>query len=562
MYVWHNRVTKNESCLADRTLTVGKGKHFFLSLQYMLRKIRISLAVLMLTGITLLMVGIGNDWWGWMPRLQLLPSIFRIICSAAVGNIAVVAIILIATLLCGRLYCSVICPLGVMQDVVIWLRRRLARMMPRRKALRKYFKFSPERKFVRTLFLGLMIGAIVVDLQLVVSLLEPYSAYGRMITGIVGGGPLPLLVAAGVTCLIIVVCAWVWGRAWCNIICPAGTLLGYLSRFQLWGVKVDEDKCIRCGACNRGCKSSCIDKGTLSIDYSRCVDCFDCIDICSQGAISFGRISRSQAAAGEEATGTKKGDFGPTEAEKSVLGTKTDENGPGESESGVPDPSRRAFLATGTVLLGSAVAASAQNMKLDGGLAEVLPKQPLERKPRIVPPGAVNVRHFYDLCTACQLCVTSCPNGVLRTSTDLEHFLQPQMGYEKGFCRPECTECSQVCPTGAILPLQREAKTLVHIGTASIDDALCLAATGVEHCGKCARECPTGAIMMVDIASEERSEAQSADRGGAGGMHSAKTGRRPVVAEEICIGCGKCEYLCPVRPISAITVNGLETHIV
>ena len=165
-------------------------------------------------------------------------------------------------------------------------------------------------------------------------------------------------------------------------------------------------------------------------------------------------------------------------------------------------------------------------------------KTAIEREPRLVPPGAKSVKNFYDRCTACQLCVAACPNGVLRPSTDLEHLLQPQMGYENGFCRPECTACSDVCPAGAILPVKRDAKTLIHIGTATVNAELCLAAKGEAGCGKCASEGPTGAILMISLGNS----------------------RRPVIAEEECIGCGKCEYLCPSRPVSAITVMGLEKH--
>ena len=475
----------------------------------MLRKIRIALAAILFVGITLLLTGIGQSWWGWTAKLQLLPSTLRMIADATLGNIAVVALILLVTLLAGRIYCSTVCPLGVMQDLVIWLRRMLGRAFPRWKGLRKRFRFNRSRDILRGAVAALTIAGIITGLQLAVALIEPYSAYGRMIRSLVGGDPAVLPIAAGVTFIVIVTCAWMWGRAWCNNFCPVGTVLGCVSKFQIFGVKVDRDKCIQCGACSRSCKASCIQEGTLEIDYSRCVDCFDCIDSCSQRGISFGRIRRSRADAGE-------------------------------AENGAPDTSRRAFLATGALLLGTAVSATAQNMKLDGGLAPVTPKQPLEREPRIVPPGSGSVSHFYDTCTACQLCVTACPNGVLRPSTDLNHLLQPQMGYEDGFCRPECTACSDVCPTGAILPVKREAKTLIRIGTAVVNPGLCLAATGEEHCGSCARHCPTGAITMVDIDNI----------------------RRPVIAESQCIGCGKCEFLCPVRPVSAISVKGLETHII
>ncbi|MBO4671154.1 MAG: 4Fe-4S dicluster domain-containing protein [Bacteroidales bacterium] len=475
----------------------------------MLRKTRICLAALCFVGITLLFVGIGRDWWGWLPRLQLLPATMRVISGATLGNVAVLLGILLLTLLLGRIYCSVLCPLGVFQDLVIWVRRTLGKRI---KPLRKRFKFNKERKAVRYIVIGAFIGALVADIQLIVALLGPYSAYGRMVSSIVGKGAAPVVIAACVTAVVTVLCAWFWGRAYCNTICPVGTVLGSISRFSLLGIKVDKDKCVKCGACSRGCKASCIEEGTLRIDRSRCVDCFDCIDTCKAGALGFGRIP------GQAGNDRKAGD---------------DEKA---------DAGRRAFLNTSAVLIAGAAAAGiarAQEMKVDGGLAPVVPKRALDRDPLLVPPGADSVKDFYRRCTACQLCVTACPNKVLRPSTDLEHLLQPCMGYEKGFCRPECTACSDICPAGAIKPVARDEKTLIRIGTAVVDAELCLAALGEAGCGNCERHCPTGAISMVKVDGK----------------------RRPVIAEEQCIGCGKCEYLCPARPVSAITVRGLEEHI-
>ncbi len=469
----------------------------------MLRKTRICLAALCFIGITLLFVGIGRDWWGWLPKLQFLPATMRVLAGATLGNVAVLLGILLLTLLLGRIYCSVLCPLGVLQDLILWLRRTLGRWI---KPLRKRFKFNKERKAVRYIFLGVMLAAIVADIQLVVALLGPYSAYGRMVSSIAGNGAAPVVIAAAVAFVLVAVCAWLWGRAWCNTVCPVGTVLGKIGSRSLLGIRVDSEKCVKCGACSRQCKASCIEEGTLKIDRSRCVDCFDCIDACKVGAISFGRPAKAAAE-------------------------------PSEASGG-----RRAFLNTSAVLIAGAAAsgiARAQEMKVDGGLAPLEPKSGLERKPLLVPPGAGSVHNFYDSCTACQLCVSACPNKVLRPSTGLEHLLQPMMGYENGFCRPECTACSEVCPAGAISRVDRDEKTLIRIGTAVVNPETCLAAQGKEGCGNCERHCPTGAISMVKV----------------DGI------RRPVVAEEQCIGCGKCEYLCPVRPVSAITVKGLEEHI-
>ncbi|MBR4809465.1 MAG: 4Fe-4S dicluster domain-containing protein [Bacteroidales bacterium] len=520
----------------------------------MLRKIRIALAALFFICITLLFIGIGHDWWGWMAKLQFLPSTMRLIGGATLGNIAVAGGILLVTFLAGRIYCSVICPLGVMQDVIIWLRRRLGKRFPKWKAVRKRFSWSKERRWVRYPVLALVIAAVIFDLQVVVALLGPYSTYGRIVRSIVGGGPAPLLIAAGVTFVLVVLCAWLWGRVWCNVICPVGTLLGSVSRYQLFGVRVDESKCVKCGLCARNCKSSCIDSASGTIDHSRCVDCFDCIGNCAKKAISFGRI-KTKAASGVTDAGVVSQNHGrPWPCERGGPANEVQRGGRSEAKVLGDNPSvvqpeavaksgdvgRRQFIATGALLVGTGIAAGAQNMKLDGGLAPITPKEAHEREPRLVPPGAGSANSFYDHCTACQLCVAACPNKVLRPSTDLDHLLQPQMGYEKGYCRPECTACSHVCPAGAIRPVTREEKAAIHIGTASVNPELCLAASGQERCTTCARHCPTGAIIMVDTDKY----------------------RRPTIAEEECIGCGNCEYVCPVRPVSAITVKGRQTHII
>jgi len=192
---------------------------------------------------------------------------------------------------------------------------------------------------------------------------------------------------------------------------------------------------------------------------------------------------------------------------------------------------RRKFLAT-TALLGSAaVLAKAQGT--DGGLAPVIAKENPRRKNRLVPFGAISEKNFYDKCTACQLCIQACPNGVLRPSTDLEHLLQPVMGFEKGYCRPECTVCSDVCPSGAIKPL-KAVKFHTHIGVAKLNPELCISINEGVSCGNCERHCPVGAIRMVE--------------------------GRPVVMEGRCIGCGACENLCPSRPVSAIHVEGHSVH--
>lgn len=467
----------------------------------MLRKIRIAAAALFFAGITLLFVGIGHQWWGWMAKLQFLPS-----CMAL--NFAAIAFVLLLTLVFGRIYCSVICPMGVFQDLVIRVHKLLS---PKGRKPKRHFVKEP--RIVRYGVLALVIVTALTFSQLLLTVLAPYSAYGRMVRSIVGlsrGESLApaLLITAAATLVVICVCAWIWGRGWCNTVCPVGSVLGLVSRFSLFKVSIDQSQCVSCCKCEKGCKSSCIDIDTHTIDHSRCVDCFDCLDSCPKGGIKF-RFSLP-----------RKAKTGPVT--ESV------------------DKGRRAFMAT-TALVGSSLALGAQNKRLDGGLADVIDKTSPERSERLVPFGAESVKDFYDRCTACQLCVSNCPNGVLRPSTDIGHFLQPQMGYEKGWCRPECTTCSQVCPAGAIRPLKAEEKLTHKIGTAKVNLSLCLAAKDEAGCGNCSRHCPVGAVRMVKTDGYHRNI--------------------PVVAEAQCIGCGACEYLCPARPISAITVDGISVHI-
>ena len=180
---------------------------------------------------------------------------------------------------------------------------------------------------------------------------------------------------------------------------------------------------------------------------------------------------------------------------------------------------------------------------MDGGLAVIEEKKIPERAVQITPPGSLSARNFAQHCTACQLCVSVCPNQVLRPSGNLMKLMQPEMSYERGYCRPECTKCSEVCPAGAIHPITKADKSAIQIGHAVWIKENCICVTDHVDCGNCARHCPAGAIQMVP--SDPKNE------------QSIKI---PVVNTERCIGCGACENLCPSRPFSAIYVEGHKMH--
>ena len=494
----------------------------------MLRRIRLIVALVFFILITLLFLdftGTLHGWFGWLAKIQFLPAVLAL-------NVGVILFWVVLTLVFGRVYCSVICPLGVFQDVVSWFSGR-------RKKKKYRFSYSPAVSWLRYGVLGVFIIAMIAGIGSVVALLAPYSSYGRIVSNLfapvyqwgnnvlayfaersdsyafyetsVWLKSLPTFIIAAGTFVVLVVLAWRNGRTYCNTICPIGTVLGFFSRYSLFRPEIDAEKCTNCSLCSRKCKAACINYKDHRIDYSRCVTCMDCIDSCKHGAISY------------------KYRFGKKEIKET-------------SETGNTNNARRSFLTgMGLVLVSSAV--KAQEKKVDGGLAVILDKKVPARMTPLVPPGAKGLRNMRTHCTGCQLCVSVCPNQVLRPSTKLETLMQPEMSYERGYCRPECTKCSEVCPAGAILKLTPADKSATQIGHAVWVEKNCVPLRDKVACGNCARHCPTGAITMVP------SDADDAD--------SLKI---PVVNVERCIGCGACENLCPARPFSAIYVEGHEQH--
>ena len=498
----------------------------------MLRKIRLTLAVLFFAAVTLLFfdfTGTLHAWLGWTASIQFLPALLAL-------HVGIVVFLVVLTLVLGRVYCSVICPLGVMQDVVSWISGR-------RKKKRFRFSYSPAKRWLRYGVLAVFVVALLAGAGSLVALLAPYSAYGRIASNLfapvyqwgnnllallaeradsyafyettVWLKSMPTFLLALATFLVLAFLAWRHGRTYCNTICPVGTVLGFLSRFSLLGIRIDKDKCNACGLCSRKCKAACIDGGAHKVDYSRCVACMDCIDTCTHHAISYGLRRKSVPV-------------------KPVAGRPSD--GKAASET------RRGFLSA-SVMVAVASALKAQEKKVDGGLAVIEDKKIPERAARIVPPGAIGIRNFAQHCTGCQLCVSVCPNEVLRPSGELMTLMQPEMSYERGYCRPECTKCADVCPTDAIHPISVSDKSATQIGHAVWIRKNCVPLTDGVECGNCARHCPTAAIEMIP--------SDPADK---------KSLKIPAINTERCIGCGACENLCPARPFSAIYVEGHELH--
>ncbi len=488
----------------------------------MIRKIRTVLAGVFFVLITLMFLdftGTLHHWLSWMAKIQFLPAVLAL-------NVGVVIVLVFLTLIFGRIYCSVICPLGVFQDVIARLNRK-----------KNKYGFSKALSWLRYTMFGVMVVALVAGIGSVFQLLAPYSAYGRIATMLfqplwkVGNNVLAsiaehidsyafyhveqvaavgaVMAIAVITFIVISVLALRNGRTYCNTICPVGTVLSFFARFSFLKIRFDEEKCRNCSLCSRNCKAACIDYKTHTVDYSRCVVCGNCISKCKFGALRYDARPQRQKE---------------------------------KSENLSVDTSKRSFLLASALVTTTALAQKKEKL-MDGGLAELEDKVAPERQTVLTPPGSLSFQHFAQHCTGCQLCVSECPNHVLRPSVNLMHLMLPEMSYERGYCRPECNRCSEVCPAGAIRLIGLDEKSSVQLGHAVWIKKNCVPITDGVECGNCARHCPSGAIDMVPL--DENDE---------------ESPMIPVVNEAACIGCGACEYVCPSRPFSAIYVEGHEVH--
>ncbi len=497
-----------------------------------LKTIRIFLALLSFLAVALLFIdvtGYAAGHWGWMAKMQLIPAILAL-------NIGVVALLIIITLIFGRVYCSVICPLGIYQDIVN--RLHVAVSSKKNRTLGR-FRHSKPLTSVRYIFLGIFIllftlGFLAIVPASIAGLLDPYSSFGRMATWLARPASLllnnaladmdadhgsyvfatiepspisiALLIVSAATFIVVSVMAWVGGRIYCNTVCPVGTLLGLISRYAWLRPIIDTDKCTRCGSCGRKCKAQCIDTKLHKIDLSRCVACMDCLSVCKEGAISY----THQA--------------------------KASNNADSVNQSG-----RRAFLVGGAIIA-TGLADELIAKSSTGALTPLKDKKPALRDEKVIPPGARSAIRLANHCTACQLCISACPNNVLRPSTSISTFMQPTLEFNQGWCRPECTACSDVCPTGAIESLDIPTKASTKIGTAVVDLSACISAAYGQACGNCSRKCPAGAITMISMQED-------------GGN------LRPLVDAERCIGCGSCEYHCPVGTANNIRAERAAIHV-
>lgn len=488
----------------------------------MLKKLRITVAVVLFTLITFYFLDFATllpNHFHILAHIQLVPAILSF-------SIGILFFLFLLTFFFGRIYCSVICPMGVFQDVIGRFHKK------------KKYTYTPPKNVLRWVIVLGVVLSFLVGFTLILSILDPYSAYGRMIVGVfkpvymeVNNLLALLLTKAGIynlyivdvairgmaafvigllTFLVIGFMAYKFGRTYCNTVCPVGTVLGFISKYSVFKIKINAEKCNSCGLCATKCKAACINSKEHVIDYSRCVACYNCLPACRKKALEYSFAPLKKRVKPEQ--------------ESPVMPVN---DGPGT------DNSRRAFLATS--VLGALAIPKAMARKGDALLTDY---RAYEKKYPLCPPGSVSAGHLQKHCTACHLCVSKCPSNVL-VPAFLEYglggMMQPRMSFEKGFCNFDCTVCTEVCPNGAILPLTVEEKHVTQVGKVVFVIDNCIVHRDGTSCGACSEHCPTQAVSMQPY----------------------KDGLTiPTIHTELCVGCGGCEYVCPVRPFRAIYIEG------
>ncbi|MFA6025357.1 MAG: 4Fe-4S binding protein [Ignavibacteriaceae bacterium] len=512
-----------------------------------LKKIRVAVSLLFF----LFTISLFLDYRNILPPsvyskvlfLQFIPSFVKFISIAGLGAIGFIVILLL-TLFSGRVYCSSICPLGTLQDVISFLSRILKKKKGKKK--REFLRYEKSKNWWRYSFLALAVIPFLGGTILFINLLDPYSSFGKISAHLFR--PLLIMVNNSIAFLfekmnlyivypfeykgvetfsllfafaifmLVVYLSLTKGRLYCNTICPVGTLLGLVSKYSFVKIAVDEKSCKSCGICERVCKSNCIDTKKKTVDFDRCVACFNCFDVCPTDGMKF-----------------EYGFLSPSKKNQQNI----EETQVSKREEQVSHSKRNFLFNTFVYAVGLTGITLSQ--------VKITPKKESKvavfRKNPVTPPGSQSRNNFAQNCTACHLCVSVCPTQVLQPAY-LEYGLlgmfQPRMDFQIGFCNFECKLCGDVCPTNAISPIPLKEKKLKQLGKAKFVKDNCIVNTENTDCGACSEHCPTKAVNMVPYKNKLVI---------------------PEVKDEFCIGCGACEFACPTKPYKAIYVEGNPKHL-
>jgi polyferredoxin/Pyruvate/2-oxoacid:ferredoxin oxidoreductase delta subunit len=454
-----------------------------------------------------------------------------------VGGLVLATIVLLLTLLFGRVWCGWFCPLGTLLE---WLGPRRSRRSP-----------PPEKwRAIKYVLLFVVLFAALLGNQTLI-ILDPITILNRTLTTAVWPalryvvmqgelflyqfpllwGPLdavhgaivqpvfldvqPVFTLAALIALLfvgLVALNWWAERFWCRYLCPLGGGLGLVSKLAFLRREVGEE-CALCARCTHQCPTGTINPHeNYESDPAECLVCFDCLTDCTREGIGFRwRLPRLLAAQLQTAR------WRPAAWHHY-------------------DPSRRQVLAAaGASVAGVALA----------GVEPITQRQPAHM---IRPPGAT-LGDFSALCARCSACVRVCPTQGLQASLlegGLQNVLTPRLVPRLGYCSFSCNACGQVCPTGAIPKLGLVVKQHTPIGLASVDQNRCLPWAYGIPCIACEEACPVEdkAIKLEEIEAED-------SRG------NRVLVQRPLVVQDLCNGCGICEYQCPMGGEAAIRVYAL-----
>ncbi|MBF0183272.1 MAG: 4Fe-4S binding protein [Magnetococcales bacterium] len=433
-------------------------------------------------------------------------------------GLALALLVVILTLFLGRFFCSWICPLGILNQIISHL-FTFTRPADDYKQNRYQALFRVKYYLLAALLVMALFGV------LQIGLLDPIAVLTRsFVTGLwpalqwQGAGfyltqPYFLGGAAiAVMLLAIVLANRFMTRFWCRVLCPLGALLGVLSWRPLLRIRRNVDRCTDCHKCLRYCQGGCDPDGALRV--SECHLCMNCLEQCPEGALHFGW---------------------------------------GEPRSSVAAPldvSRRR-------LVESALTAALFVPLLRSSYSVAGTPHPA----MIRPPGSLPEEPFLARCIKCAACMRVCPTNVLQPALlegGVEALWTPILLNRLGYCEHHCVLCGHVCPTGAIRPLLVAEKIgevnatagnkaePIKLGTAFFDHGRCLPWAMHTPCIVCEEVCPTApkAIWYKKV--------EMADRQG-----QKIVLKQPYVEPSLCIGCGICENKCPVADQAAIRVTSV-----